>query len=53
MRGKMDFISEIGILGGLLTPVYVFIFVYVLRNEHRLTCLETRCKTFHGDSDER
>jgi hypothetical protein len=44
-------IIDIGIIGGLLTPIYLFIFNYVKKNEHRLTRLEIRCITFHGDDD--
>ena len=46
----MDLI-DLGILAGMLLPIYGFILYYVIKNEGRITKIETRCRIFHGDGD--
>jgi hypothetical protein len=40
---------DLGIIAGMLLPIYGFILYYVLKNEQRITRVETRCRIFHGD----
>ena len=46
----MDLI-DLGIIAGMLTPLYLYILYYTIRAEGRITRIETRCTIFHGDKD--
>ena len=42
---------DMGIIAGMLMPIYGFILYYVIKNEGRLTKIETRCGIFHGNGE--